>query len=269
MTRHLSFLHLEVLSRSPERTARPTPLLFVHGSYLSAWCWDEHFLPYFAARGYPAYALSLRGHGGSSGQDRLPWHSLRDYVDDLRQVADALPRPPVLIGHSMGGMVVQKYLERFAAPATVLMASVPPTGLLEMSGWLALTRPQLLADLWLAHAGAVQLARYSEVRKALFSDHLPDSLVQRYLLRTQSESQRALLDMSGWDLPGRVHQRPPTLVLGADDDALVPTFSVHSTAAIYATEAELFTNMGHVMMLEPAWQQVADRILTWLAERGL
>lgn len=264
MARQLSFLHLEVLSRLPESRARPTPLLFVHGSYISAWCWDEHFLPYFAARGYAAYAVSLRGHGGSAGRERLPWHSLRDYVDDLRQVADALPRRPVVIGHSMGGMVVQKYLERWVAPAAVLMASVPPAGLLEMSGWLALTRPQLLTNLWLVQTGTGELAHYGEVGRALFSHQLPEHLVQRYLRKTQPESQRALLDMSGWDLPRQGTPRPPTLVLGAGSDALVPRFSVHATALANDVKAELFAGMGHVMMLEPNWRQVADRILQWL-----
>lgn len=269
MSNRLSFLHLEVLHRGPPREPRPTPLLFVHGSYISAWCWEEHFLPYFAARGYEAYALSLRGHGGSSGHDRLPWLSVRDYVADLKQVFDALPRPPVLIGHSMGGFVIQKFLERQVCPAVALLASVPPGGLLEMNWWITLTRPQLLWDLSLVQAGAARFANYREVRRALFSDHLPLERVMHYLDRTQTESQRALLDMSGWDLPLPRRQRTPALVLGAGDDALLPRYSVEATAAVFDTWAEWFPGMAHVMMLEPDWARVAGCIHRWLSAHGL
>ncbi len=263
-----SFLHLEVLRRIPAHESRQTPLLFVHGAYVGAWCWEDHFLPYFAAQGYACYALSLSGHAGSNGHDRLSWLSLRDYVADLQQVIDTLPHPPVLIGHSMGGLVIQKYLERSKVPGVVLMASVPPTGILEMNWWVAMTRPQLFQDLWLVQSGAVKMANYGEVRRALFSARLPDSRVARYLERTQAESQRAMIDMSGWDLPVLPWPRPPALVLGATHDALVPLYSVQTTAIAFGVQAELFPDMAHVMMLEPDWLRVAERIRDWLHDQG-
>ena len=265
MNNSLRFLHLEVLARTPEEAPRSTPLVFVHGAYVGAWCWDEHFLPFFAERGYASYALSLRGHGASAGYERLHWLSLRDYVADLEQLVATLPQPPVLIGHSMGGLVIQKFLEHHSAAAVVLLASVPPTGLLEMNCWLALTRPQLLRELWLLQAGAYEYVDRSEVARALFSPHLCPHRSRDYLGRTQSESTRALLDMSGWDLPSRPRHRPPALVLGAGGDALVPGFSVHTTAAAFGTEAEILPDLAHAMMLEPAWTRVAGRIDEWLS----
>jgi hypothetical protein len=62
---------LEVITRKPSTPQKTTPLLFVHGSWHAAWCWDEHFLPYFADCGYEAHAVSLRGHGGSEGPKSL------------------------------------------------------------------------------------------------------------------------------------------------------------------------------------------------------
>ena len=123
---------LELLTHLPPAGPHRTPLLFVHGAYSGAWCWEEHFLPYFAARGHPAYALSLRGHGASAGRESLALASISDYVEDVAHAVRRFQTPPVLVGHSMGGLVVQRYLERHDVPAAVLMASVPPTGL-----WLA------------------------------------------------------------------------------------------------------------------------------------
>src|SRR5205085_6494592 len=102
---------LEVLERQrAEDTGRP-PLLFVHGLGHGAWCW-EHWLDAAADAGYPAYAVSLRGHGGSSGGLRTA--RLSGYVDDVVATAESLPRPPVLVGHSMGGLVVMQALARYA-----------------------------------------------------------------------------------------------------------------------------------------------------------
>ena len=126
-------MKLEVITRVPETGARPTPVLFVHGMFHSAWCWEEHFLPYFAQSGYAAHALSLRGHGGSEGRERFRWISLADYVSDLKQVVNQLTSPPALVGHSMGGMIIQKYLQSHQSPAAVLLASVSPKGLLPVT----------------------------------------------------------------------------------------------------------------------------------------
>src|SRR5205085_744455 len=104
------------------------PILGVHGAWHAAWCWQEHFLGYFANQGIATYALSLRWHGGSAGGDRLRWTSLSEYVADVAHIARDLPRPPIVLGHSMGGFVVQHYLASgHPAAGAVLVAAVPPT----------------------------------------------------------------------------------------------------------------------------------------------
>jgi non-heme chloroperoxidase len=267
---HPDDAYLEVISRFPDHPTGKPPLLFVHGSFISAWCWEVHFLPFFAQQGYPCYALSLRGHGGSYGHDRLHWHGLDDYVDDLERAVQGLDCPPVLIGHSMGGLIVQKYLQRAAEqaislPGVALMASVPPQGLTPMMWWVGMTRPWLLAEISWVQAGMAQFSNHPQVCKALFSDALPESLAREYLNRTQAESQRALLEMSAWQpISLSPAATPPMLVLGAERDALVPDFAVQATAEAYGVTAELIPEMAHIMMLEPEWKRVAERVLGWL-----
>ena len=65
---------------------------FIHGAYVSAWCWDEHFLPWFARRGWQAYAVSLSGHGRSRQREHLDSYSIDDYVRDVAEVAAACLR---------------------------------------------------------------------------------------------------------------------------------------------------------------------------------
>lgn len=259
-------MKLEVISRYPKRTLHPTPLLFIHGANSGAWVWDVHFLPYFARQGYVAHAVSLRGHGNSDGRRWLPWASLGDYVDDIAGVVDRLEQPPVLIGHSMGGMVIQKYLESREAPGAVLMASVPPHGLWLSSLHMAMRDPMLFWQIaYIQGCSIMPPNAYDTVRRLLFSKHMPEDEIRRYHPLWQPESHRVVLDMMWLDLP-RIHNRqmPPMLVLGAHEDAFVPGHLAETTARIYGTTAAMFPDIAHAMMLEPNWRSVADHMLTWL-----
>src|SRR5512141_2352509 len=138
-------MKLEIISKYPSNGTHPTPLLFIHGSMHGAWCWDVHFLDYFAQHGFAAHAVNLRGHGNSEGRERLRWTRISDYVEDLANAARNLPSPPVLIGHSMGGFIIQKYLEDHTAPAAVLLSSPSPAGLLPTALRIARRRPLAFA----------------------------------------------------------------------------------------------------------------------------
>ena len=175
----------------------------------------------------------------------------------------------MLIGHSMGGMVVQRCMHRINATAAVLMASVPPEGLLGSSLMLAARDPMLFGEINLiqyAHPGFTTL---QGVRRAVFSDDMADAEVGRHLARMQPESQRAVIDLS-WPQQffiGRA-MHVPVLVLGGERDAFFPPAMIESTARMRGVTPEIFPGMAHAMMLERDWQRVADRIIEWLHGNG-
>jgi len=119
-------MDLNVIVTVPQGEAEPTPLVFVHGSWHGAWCWTEHFTGFFADRGHSSYAIDLRGHGESDGSVNSA--RISHYVHDVRRLALELDAPPIVIGHSMGGLVVQQYLTQYRAAAGVPLASVPTSG---------------------------------------------------------------------------------------------------------------------------------------------
>jgi pimeloyl-ACP methyl ester carboxylesterase len=261
---------LEVIDKGSATESHPVPLLFVHGALHAAWCWDEHFLDFFAAQGYHAIAMSLRGHGQSSGGERLRWTRIQEYADDVAEIAAQLPTPPVLVGHSMGGFVVQQYLEHHAAAGAVLVAPIPPTGVLRLALNIARRFPVTFLKVNALLRLGPLFGNPDLARALLFSASMPDAQVNSYQRRVQDESYRAFLDMLVLDL-GRIKRvnRVPMLVLGAEHDAMVTQREIHRTAAVYGAEAEIFPNTAHDMMLEPGWQAVAERIDSWLAARGL
>lgn len=258
---------LEVLSQAPVGEPRATPLVFIHGAYAGAWCWAEHFLPWFAEQGYACYALSLSGHGNSEGRAYLDTFGIDRYVADVLTVVGDIEANPVLIGHSMGGMVVQKYMEKARPAGAVLMASVPPQGLTASAVGLALRRPALLADLNRLLGGA--RLPFDSLRDALFSQPISAARLQRYYEMLQPESLRAIWDMTLFNLPRlALMSEAPMLVLGAEHDQLIPESVVRSTASTYGAQAQIFPDMGHGMMLEQDWRTVARSIRLWLAEQG-
>jgi pimeloyl-ACP methyl ester carboxylesterase len=260
---------LEVIDKGCVSESHTAPLLFVHGAWHGAWCWDEHFLDFFAGRGYRAVAVSVRGHGGSPSDKPVRSCSLTDYVEDVSSVADTLPSRPVVVGHSLGGLVVQKYLESHDAPAGVLMASMPPQGNLGATlRWLRrhpwhMTKI-VLTGKSLAYVNTPQLAR-----ERFFSAQMPDSDVLKYVTRLQEESARIGLDGLVLNLPRPERVTTPLLVLGAKNDGAHTAKEIRATARAYRTEAEFFPDMGHDMMLEPGWAAVAERIHAWLGTLGL
>lgn len=104
-----------------------TPLLFVHGAAHGWWAWEK-WLGFFAAAGWRCYAMSLRNHTGSRAVAEPEYLRLRvaDYAEDIRTLARWLDGPPVLIGHSMGGISAQKAAEGLDLKGLVLVASVGP-----------------------------------------------------------------------------------------------------------------------------------------------
>lgn len=252
---------LEVISRNGGASDYP-PLLFVHGAWHGAWCWDRGFLQRIAGQGCEVHAMSLRGHGRSAGQERLRRTRVRDYVDDIQEIASSLREPPVIIGHSMGGFLTQKLMERGALRGAVLLASMPPGGVASFVGKLIRTDPvgALQANLKLQLRPVV--ATPDRVKRLFFSDMVPDADIDLYTAQLGDEAFLAYLDMFFADLctPAK---GTPVLVLGAQKDAIFPVETQRRIAEAYGTEAVIFP-MAHDMMLEPGWENVADAIAGWV-----
>ncbi|MCB1542919.1 MAG: alpha/beta fold hydrolase [Rhodoblastus sp.] len=255
---------LELISRLPAGTAHQTPLLFVHGAWHGAWCWDEYFLPYFAERGFAAHALSLRNHGASDVSGSLRFKRIRDYVDDVAAIAAGFDRPPAIIAHSMGGFVAQHYLARHAAPAAVLLASVPPGGVWRTTLKLAGRHPLAFLKANATWSLYPFIATPALAKEAFFSQDMNEAQMQAHWARLTDESWLAFLDMLAFDLPRPTAVNSPMLVLGGGRDTIFSPEDVRTTARAYGMEAEIFPGVAHDMMLEKDWRAVASRAADWL-----
>ncbi len=237
----------------------------MHGAWHGAWCWEEHFLDHFAEQGFRVAALDLRGHGSSPAGGWFRSRRLRHYVADVAEVAATFDVPPVVIGHSMGGMVVQKYLEKHEAPKAVLLASGPPRGVVGIT--LRVLRRSPLTFLRINATWSLYplVKDPDDARALLFGDHLDEVTALGYTARLQDEAYLAFLDMLLLDLPKPKRVDTDVLVLGGEQDVIFTPPEVHRTATAYGTTAVMFDG-GHDLMLEPCWPEVAGTIARWLRE---
>jgi pimeloyl-ACP methyl ester carboxylesterase len=248
----------------PSYASRP-PLLMVHGIMGGAW-YFARWLEAFAQRGYPAYAINLRGHHGSRPVEDFGRVSVMDYVDDvIDALSDLRARfpgtPPILLGHSMGSLIVQKVAESEETAALVLASVVPPRGIPLLS-WPLVRRE-------LKHVPAMLASRVIQPSPddmyAVFFNRLTPEEARSFEPRWTPASGRVGLDIS----LGRVAVDPsrigcPVLVVAGSDDVAIPPRIQRRVAHRYKADLRVFAGNAHFLVWEAGWDRVAGEIGAWL-----
>ncbi|MET0292805.1 MAG: alpha/beta fold hydrolase [Steroidobacteraceae bacterium] len=239
--------------------------MFVHGGYSDAWCWEPYFLPWFASRGYPSYALSLRGHGSSGGAESLSVVGLDDYEADVEHVAGSLSAPPVFIGHSMGAAIVERIVAKRPVRGAALLAPVPPSGLLPMAARLATANPEYMMQMNALDPTRLSAQLLTALQPYYFSDDVAPQILAEAPNHLNAESPRALFDLSlrlHWALPttnGR-----PVFVMGAAGDRISVPDDVRATARHHGVTPVIVPGLAHMLMLERKWKVAAEALEGWL-----
>ena len=258
------------------------PVVLIHGMYCGGWAWDS-FGAYLEQRGYTCHAPTLRYHDqppGSKPHPRLGTTSLTDYVEDMREFILALPQKPILVGHSLGGLIAQKLAAMGLAAKTVLLASAPPAGIntitpVQFIIWrhILFTFPFWVGPSNLSWSTAIErpLSLLSlEKQKASYARLVPDSK------RVFAEIAFWFLDWrrASWLDPDKIEG--PMLILAGTLDRMIPLAMARKIARKYSrigTYRELPTN-GHWLIGEPGWEETAGLVCDWMegkadAEAGI
>lgn len=239
----------------------------VHGAFCGGWCFDQFRRP-FETAGWAVHAPDLPGHGPGARAADLAGLSLRDYAAATVREAERLAAPPVLVGHSLGGLVAQLAAARTPVAGLVLLAPSPAwgqpmTSAAEMAAGGAVMASQGMF-------GAQPVAPDYGVVRALSFDRLDEATSRRLYARMGSESGRALSEALNWwmdptmtaavgDLAGT-----PALVLGGGADRVHPPAAVKATAARLAAPCLILPGLSHWCLGEPGWEAVAQTALGWL-----
>jgi pimeloyl-ACP methyl ester carboxylesterase len=198
---------------------------------------------------------------------------MTDYAASLVKLCAGLPEPPVLLGHSMGGLVCQMAARRAQARALVLLAPSPPWGVTGSSIEEAITAfgVHLAGPFW---TGAVSPDRHLMRHHSL--DRTPKAVRDQVLGRLVPESGRAVREVLNWWLDpfmttsvgvGRLPM--PSLAIAGDRDVVHPAATVRQTAERIGGAFRVMPGMSHWLIGEEGWEDVAAASLAWLDERVL
>lgn len=266
-------------------------IVFVHGICHGAWCW-ENFLYYFSKAGYQCYAVSLRGHGNSEGKENLNTFTLSDYVEDIKFVIDnKCITKPFLVGHSMGGAVVQQYIGKYEDTVQGAVLFAPATAP-RMKFYQILPKNK---NLWYATRVAWDMYDKFNIfgksrgeiihNSAFFTGKDKDGKrIQRIKDTSRFESllqAESILVTTGGIINNKIkfadlikrysknyNVHIPILVIGSYADRYFAKRSLKKTAKAYAkngkTALVILERLCHDMMLDLEWRHSAKPVLKFI-----
>ena len=251
------------------------PVILLHGAFCGGWSM-ENLAQAFAARGHKTHTPDLRHHEAGAQRARNlaepGMTSMRDYASDISDLAAILDEPPILVGHSMGGLIAQMIAAQRPVRAMVLIAPSAPWGLIP-SYWndyaSAFGLYMAAGNFWeRAIHPAYEIAAEqalnrlnTEDRKAVFARFVP-------------ESGRAMFEILQWWLDYNRATKVavesvscPVLCIAGERDRVNPPESVKRVAALYKAQAEYreYKTMSHWLIGEDGWEQVAQDAVDWCA----
>lgn len=249
-------------------------VIFIHGMFQNSKSWDHyHWVEHFNSLGFEAIAPSWPLHEGSPPELRanvpkgLGSLTLEEVHDHYRQMIRREVEQPIVIGHSLGGLIAQKLLAEGRVRAAVGIASVAPNKMLAMDWGFMRNSASIINPF----AGDDPYEMTPELFHKNFANTLSrDESDLAWNAYAVHESRQVLRDILGED--GEIDmKRPhnPLLLIGAEKDEIIPAALVRRNAHAYEDERSHheyreFTGRSHFICGEPGWEEVAESISNWL-----
>ena len=245
--------------------------ILIHGAFCGGWAM-EGYARAFEAQGWRTIVPNLRHHdvpAGGRPPRELGVTSTLDYADDIEELVAKLPSPPVLVGHSMGGLIAQMVATRVPVKALALLAPSAPWGTLPTTHWEVMSaqglylagqfwNKPLRPEAWIAEAHALDLMPPGE-REATFARFVPESGLATFeILHWAMDARRAT-----YVDPAKI--ACPVLCVAGELDRVNPPKTVASIARRYRERGEYFEVAGasHWLIGEPGWENTARFVREW------
>ena len=252
-----------------------TPVVFVHGAFCGGWAFDAFREP-FEAAGFETHAPNLPHHERGADLEQLAQTGLKDYTESVVRYVHELRAPPVLIGHSLGGLVVQLAAAKIDVAGLILLAPSAPWGVLpttmeEHGNHFGLS---LLGDYWRR-----PIPPDYRVARGNTLDRLSREDARRTFARFVPESGRAVREAMQWWLDHAMASQAPTyriaapmLGLAGGRDRVNPASTVRRIIGRFPNgQAHFheFPEMSHWLVGEPEAMDVANFALDWMRARDI
>jgi len=247
----------------------PQPIIMVHGAFCGGWVFDRFAGP-FRAAGHLVLTPDLPGHAPDAPPRAAAGLSMRDYARHVAALAGAQSEPPLIVGHSLGGLVALLAAERTPVAGVIALAPSPPWGVSGSTMEEAISAVALYA---LGPYWAMPIEPDYPTFRRYAVDRLPRAERQALHARMRPESGRAIFETLNWWLdpltttlvrPDRIGA--PMLALSGGADVVHPPATVRETARRLGAAHRTFPEMSHWLPGEPGWENVAAVCLAWIAD---
>ena len=265
-------------------TPAKRPLVFVHGLWLHAESWHR-WIELFRSSGYDAVAAQWPGDAATTAATRraagaVARYGVAEIADHVAEQLKSFDRLPILIGHSFGGLIVQNLLGRGLAAAAVAIDPAPMRGVAELPlralkavfpvlrNPFNYTRAVSLseAQFRFGFANAVPLA---EARELFDTYAMPAPARPLFQAATAMFNPNAATKVRVEN-----NDRGPLLLIAGSLDNTVPPVLVRSAFRKYGgstaiTELKELDGLGHSLVIDSGWRDVAECCLGWLRSKQL
>lgn len=245
-------------------------VVMIHGMWSGPWCWAG-YRALFEADGWRCLVPPLPCHDNdtcAAPDPRLGRLSVLDYADALAAQITAVGERPIVIGHSMGGLLAQMLAARGLARAAVLLAPAATAGVWAIGPSVVRSFWGILTT-WAFWRKPVRqtfdAAAYSLLHR------LPPEERREVYGRFGPESGRAVFEIGLWLIDARHAARViaekvdcPILVVGGREDRMTPTWAVRRVARRYGAIYREYEHHAHWLIGEPDWQDIAGDVLAWV-----
>jgi pimeloyl-ACP methyl ester carboxylesterase len=263
-------------------SAKRPAIVLVHGLWVTPRCWDK-FRQHYEALGHEVLTPAWPGIKGEAAEMRRDPSGLngvgaKEVIEHYTAIIRSLPEPPIIMGHSYGGVITQVLIDQGMGCAGVAIDSVPPKGILilPLSTYLALLPAFLkpgtywgtflfnLGQFWKVFANTLS---ESEVKAAYEQIAIPASgrAIYQASLANFTPQAATTIDFSN-------SSRAPLLLIGGEKDVIMPAalnrknFRKFRSSAV--TEYKEFPGRSHYIIAESGWEEVADYALSWATDRA-
>jgi pimeloyl-ACP methyl ester carboxylesterase len=254
----IASLHLDTVNAGERSGA---PVLCLPGMFSGSWAF-ERLLPLLAARGHSAASLSYRGRPPNAPVPDVGALSIADYAHDAGLAARALGRP-IVIGHSLGGLLALMLAGQNLVRAAVLVSSAPPRGIPIVSAPLLLRMTAYLPALLLSRPFLPGTRDLDAMVLNCVPEHRRPALRARFTADSGRIGRQITLGV--FKVPASTI-RVPLLVVSGDDDRFIPLGVARKIARKYAAPLHVATGHGHFLFEEPGWEATAGVILDWIGK---
>jgi pimeloyl-ACP methyl ester carboxylesterase len=255
-----------------EKSIQSKTIVFIHGLFLNNQSWAE-WETFFKEKGYTTYAPAYLGHEGTPSElrknapDSLGYVTFTDVVSKMEAFIETLQEKPIIVGHSMGGLVAQKLIEKDLAEAAVIISSAPPKGVITLKFSFAKSNLGLLNPFkgnsihyptkkWFHYAFTNTLSREES-----------DSLFDRFVVPESRNIPRETLKKAGKIDFKKPHS--PMLFISGKEDHIIPASLNKKNFKRYKDEKsirehKIFEGRDHFIAGEDGWKEVANYVYNWL-----